>query len=73
MNIRDEMIKAGWKTNGIYWWFEDSGQMDFQDARNLHLSSTKGEPEIPMVQLSIIHFIGMRIFKSIFVRKKNEH
>lgn len=31
-SLEDRMIECGWETNGTYWWFEDSGQMTFQDA-----------------------------------------
>lgn len=37
--MKAEMEKAGWQNNGIYWWFEDSGQMCFRDALDLFKAS----------------------------------
>jgi len=30
--MKQKMIDAGWQTNGVYWWFEDTGCMSFRDA-----------------------------------------
>lgn len=39
--MTDEMINAGWQTNGTYWWFEDSLPMAFSDATDLHRETNK--------------------------------
>ena len=31
------LIKLGWKTDGLYWWFEDSEKMSYFDAIQLML------------------------------------
>lgn len=35
LSFRDRMLKEGWQTNGVYWWFEDTEQMTFHDALEL--------------------------------------
>ncbi len=37
----ERLKEVGWQTNGIYWWFEDSGQMSFQDALAFHKEAMK--------------------------------
>ena len=31
-SIEEMMKEDGWRTNGLYWWFEDTGAMSFTDA-----------------------------------------
>ncbi len=35
--MKEAMLKAGWRTSGIYWWFEGGMEMDWIDARDLYL------------------------------------
>lgn len=49
IDTKQEMLNAGWnfERRGAveHWSFEDSGWMDFSDAKKLHLSCTPNEPE----------------------------